>query len=156
MSQGQGVLWGQPPDETALALLAEVEAPEGDTDAPSRSAAEAWLVEMLRNDGEVRATYLQEAAARAGHAWATVRRAKNTLGIVSRNEGKDGWWWCWDKVLKPEQDAHLKNSEHVSTCSPHEHVSTCEPFKGAQDAHLNGVSTFPANVSTLSNGEVVQ
>jgi len=147
--QGQRVSWGDPVEGTAEALLAEVETPEGESDPSTREAAEAWLVDKLRSNGEARATYLQETAKREGHSWATVRRAKKDLGIVSRNDGKEGWWWCWDNMLTSCSGAHHKNSEHVSTCSTVEHVSTCS------DAHLNGVGACLEQVSTLSS-EVVQ
>jgi putative DNA primase/helicase len=96
--QGQRVLWGEALEGSAQALLAEIESPDAHSDAPSRKAAEAWLVEML-GTGKVRTEFLQDVAPKAGHAWATVLRAKKALGVKATKLGLvDGWAWEMPKM----------------------------------------------------------
>lgn len=140
--QGQYVLWGDLLEGTAQALLAEIETVESDSDAPQRGAAKQWLIELLGN-GMVRSSHVETRALEAGHKWATVRRAKKELGVISVNVGKAGWLWSMPQVLTQSEGAQHENSEHVSTCSPPEHVSTCS------DAHPNIVNALPEPVSTL-------
>jgi putative DNA primase/helicase len=105
--EGQCVLWGEPLEGSAQSLLAEVESPEAEFEAPKGKAAEEWLLAVL-GTGEVRATFIRETGEKAGHKWATVRRAKVRLGVEAAKKGLGGeWFWRMSKTLPPNQDAHL-------------------------------------------------
>lgn len=86
----QGVEWGEPLEGSARELMA-IEDPEGG----GRAAAEAerFLSEMLAS-GPVATVELREAANAHGHAWRTLQRIKDDLGIVAAKIGfKGGWAW---------------------------------------------------------------
>jgi hypothetical protein len=150
--QGQCVRWGDPLEGSAQALLAEVETPESESDAPRRGAAEVWLVEML-GTGRIGTEFLMKMAEEAGHSWATVKRAKRHLGIKAMKNGLTGGWaWEMPKMLTPSEDAHHKNDEQLSAFED-AHVSA---FEDVEDAHQNGVSTLAASMNTLPAKESFQ
>jgi AAA domain len=61
--------------------------------ATAHGAAMVWLTQLL-NSGPMPERWIEGAAETAGHAWRTVRRAKEELGIESARSGfgKDGRW----------------------------------------------------------------
>jgi putative DNA primase/helicase len=62
------------------------------SDSPSRqSGAEDFLREILR-EGPLPTRQVQSEAKQAGMAWATVRRAKDTLAVVATKTALDGGW----------------------------------------------------------------
>jgi hypothetical protein len=69
--------------------------------APARNEAEDFLRNLLA-DGPMPSRNVQSEAKAAGIAWATVRRAKETLGIKAAKSTLDGGW-AW---ALPAQDAH--------------------------------------------------
>ena len=80
--------------------------------------AESFLQELLEA-GPVPAKQVKTEADAAGLSWATVRRAKDRLGIKPHKAGMEaGWHWSLPKVLKPGEDAHLYN---VSTFGANEY-----------------------------------
>lgn len=60
-----------------------------------REAAVEWLCELLR-DGPRKAAEIKACAARDGHAWRTVERAKADVGAVARpghvGGARASWW----------------------------------------------------------------
>lgn len=137
---GQGITWGAPLEGTAQALLAEVEAPQEQGNSPVLEAAITWLSEML-GTGAVAQRFLEDMAPQSGHKWATVRRAKKELGVESIKDGtKGGWLWRMPNMLKPGEDAHTKNDEHLSAFED-AHVST---FEDGKALIKNSVSTLAA------------
>ena len=86
----QSVEWGEPLEGSARELMA-IEDPEGG----GRAAAEAerFLSEILAG-GPVTTVEIRAAADAHGHAWRTLRRIKDDLGIVATKAGfKGGWAW---------------------------------------------------------------
>ena len=61
----------------------------------AKGDAMAWLVQAL-SGGPMPVAWLEAAAEEAGHAWRTVRRAKEDLGVLSDRVGfgaEGGWEW---------------------------------------------------------------
>lgn len=92
---------------------------------PAQDDAAEFLQELLA-DGPVPQKRVKEDADGAGLSWATVRRAKDRLGVKAVRDtvagefgtGKGQWLWSL-KVLTEAQDAHIKR---LSTLSGNEHL----------------------------------
>lgn len=85
------VAWGSPVEGSATELLAAAETPEVNDN--SLSAAKEFL-EVELKDGPVSVQKIKETSKQAGHAWRTLRRAKDALGIKTLKGGmKEGWFW---------------------------------------------------------------
>lgn len=97
------VEWGDPVDGSARELLSEME-PDDDSGS-AIDDAEAFLRDLLDKGGKPQKD-VRKLAAAEGHAWATVRRAKDRLGVVARKEGMTGpWQWklsCEDAQRFPK------------------------------------------------------
>ncbi|MDR6523080.1 DNA polymerase III delta prime subunit [Variovorax paradoxus] len=126
------VTWGQPVQGSAREILAEPE-DEADGDSGAKAEAEDFLRDLLVHTTPTKT--VQAEAKAAGHAWATVRRASEALGVRKR-KGDSGWYW----QLLPKEVAHPtcppKKDEQVGQ---HEQVGQVEAghvVQVAQDAHL--------------------
>ncbi len=83
---------------------------EADTSMPARSEAKEWLNDLLA-DGPVAVKEIESEAKAAGLSWATVRRAKDALGIRSVKVRFDGQWsWSLPKML---EDVPSQKGEHL-------------------------------------------
>jgi putative DNA primase/helicase len=94
--------WSEPLRGTPRSLIAE--APTGRPTAELDDAV-AWLKAYLQAGGEqgVELRELRPAAEAHCHAWRTVERAKELLGVKSKqNLGASHAGWCW--VLPPESE----------------------------------------------------
>ena len=60
--------------------------------APDREQAEKFLREVLASGPVKQSEIKDEAVNGRGFAWATVRRAQNKLGVISKKEGLAGGW----------------------------------------------------------------
>lgn len=99
------VVWDGTTDHRAADLLAP---PRHDDTAGRRREATTWLRDLL-SDGPVPSRTLQQLAADAGLAWATVRRAADQLGVRRNKVGRPGttaqhWEWRLD-AAEDAQDA---------------------------------------------------
>lgn len=79
--------WGAPASISADELVA----PTTRSRAPRRAEAASFLEDIL-GAGAVLATVVEERAAAAGHAPATLKRAKEELGVRSFKR-EDVWFW---------------------------------------------------------------
>ncbi len=83
-----------------------------------RDAAAEWLRELL-SIGPVPASEVQNEAKSAGHSWATVRRAKDVIGVCVKRDGfgKGGAWrWSLPAIAAQAidaQDARAQKYEHL-------------------------------------------
>ncbi len=111
------------------ALAAEM----GGSGARPSEEAESFLRELL-SDGPVAAKQVKADADAVGLSWATVRRAKDKLGIKPHKAGMDeGWVWSLPKVLKWDEDAHTNK---VSTFGVNEHLRAEMPQPEADDLSI--------------------
>ncbi len=88
------VTFGDPIEGSARDMLAAAEAqPEDGQHGSALADAEAFLLDHLL-EGPSPAKKVKAAAAQAGLAWITVRRAKDRLKVAARKDGMDaGWTW---------------------------------------------------------------
>lgn len=70
----------------------EIVAPLSTAREGARDLAADWLREALAA-GPVAANDLKSRVRSSGHSWATVKRAKADIGVVSRKQGSGGWEW---------------------------------------------------------------
>jgi putative DNA primase/helicase len=82
--EGQRVIWLGAVQGTARELLAEVEAPDDDFEAPTDVAA--WLRDLLAA-GPMPAREVRQHATDAGLSWRSVQRAMKRAGVGARREG---------------------------------------------------------------------
>lgn len=118
------ITWGNPIEGSARDLLAVADSPE--EDRTEREEASRWLAELLA-DSPLSATQIKTQATQAGYSWATIRRAKDALGIKpSKIRFDGGWEWALPtKVLKCAEDAHTNK---VSTLGENEHLRVDKPL----------------------------
>lgn len=105
---------------SARELLAEME-PTAADDGSALSDAEQFLLDALQ-DGPAGVNDIRKRSAAAGHAWATIRRAKDRLGVVATKGGMAaGWRWSLPAEGAPKM---LKNPGHenMSTFGSNEHL----------------------------------
>jgi hypothetical protein len=110
--------------------------------------AVGWLRERLAG-GPLSANEIKAEAGQAGMAWATVRRAKNVLGVRPTKTRFDGGWeWALpSKVLKSVEDAQAKC---VSTFGKVEHL------RGQPEAgHVRCTDCWAWADSRCSEGQTV-
>jgi RecA-family ATPase len=114
------VVWdGNPVTMSANEAL---RATEGGGDRTAAAEAEEFLRETL-SSGSKPATDIKADSNEAGLSWATIRRAKDRLGVTTEREsqGRDGrgrWLWTLPSAARCSsnlQDAHLSD---VSTLQP--------------------------------------
>lgn len=117
------VLWGEAIDGTAREIMALAEAPPAAEDEArsERTEAAEWLREVLA-DGAVPVGDVKALAGKAGFSWATVRRAKDKIGIVARKLGmRGGWVWQLPEGAHPpaeeSEGAHLSEREPLRDSS---------------------------------------
>lgn len=92
--QSSYVLWGDSLQGSARELLAEAD-PNGTADNSKSALGDAkdFLTAILA-EGELSQQSVQDEAKGAGHSWATVRRAKTELHIISSKSILDKrWYW---------------------------------------------------------------
>lgn len=115
---GSKVVWGTAIEGGARALLGELES-VGEPNS-ARSDARAWLLERLAR-GPVPQQQLKADAAAEGHAWATVRRAKEDAHVRSHKRPDGPWQWHLPLPTPPNptpaQDAQHAQGAHVPCVS---------------------------------------
>jgi putative DNA primase/helicase len=122
------------------------------TDAQRAGEASVEAEEFLRDSlagGVVPVNDLKAEAKEAGLSWATVRRAKDRLGVVAEREsyGRDGGGrWIWTLPISARRSSSLQDAHpfEVSTLQKSEHLA-------AGDQARAPVGIAPADVLDVSN-----
>lgn len=97
------LLWE--PDPVLVSADEALAPPETDNERTERDEAIDWLRDVLA-DGPLLANDVRRQATKAGFSWATVRRAKDALGIQPSKTGFNGGWeWALPKALTITEDA---------------------------------------------------
>ncbi len=90
------VAWGCPVQGSARELLTD---PAEELDHSPKEDAAAFLRDLLAS-GPAPVKTVQAEAKDAGHAWATVRRASDSLAVIKKKGGMaDGWYWQLPNML---------------------------------------------------------
>ena len=118
------VVWdGEPVDITAnQAMAAEAAGTEGRS---ATAEAEEFLADLLAG-GPLPQKEVKAAAEGAGLAWATVRRAKDRLGIKPHKAGMDGGW-LWGLARRCSSQTEGAHVSNVSTFGEFEHLRQLDP-----------------------------
>ncbi len=136
------------PDPVKITADAALAAhPDTDDMRSDRDAAADWLREVL-SAGPMLARDVQNEAKAAGHSWATIRRAKDAIGVCVRREGfgKDGAWHWTLPAASTSSDtidaiaAHKKNMSTYAFYGDVEHL--CAPI----DAHEESIECIDAHL----------
>ena len=169
--EGQGivashVVW----DNAPVTMSADEALRATDSSDGERSAlaeAEDFLRELLANS-PLPQKDVRDHSDSAGHSWATVKRAKKSLGVLAERKAEQGdglasagrWYWSLPsavgpKVLKSSYEAHVLN---VSTLGKNEHLrdeggqesprecAQCHGKEGAPPTLYRGVRSPPEGV----------
>jgi putative DNA primase/helicase len=106
------VSWGEAVSGSARDVLADVEAGADENDKSSAIAeAKDWLTDFLMG-GPRSAKECKAESAKDGHAWRTIRRAQNDLGIKPRKTG-DGWVWAFAQDHNEPAPKNLGHLGHL-------------------------------------------
>lgn len=98
------IVWAS---ESVTVTADEALSPRGNAPPPKLDAAMDWLGELLAQ-GPLSQVEVQAAAGMAGHAWATVRRAANEIGVEKTKDGDGGSWiWSLPGMIPPEGEEEL-------------------------------------------------
>lgn len=115
------VLWGEAITGSARELLAAADEPSGEGEGGALADAKVWLVDCL-TFGPMPQSEVMRLAAADGHSKATIRRAKDALGVRSFKGGMGaGWSWALPgegvqekaKVLTPKAWTPSGNIEQL-------------------------------------------
>lgn len=114
------VEWGRAVTGTARALLTSAEAVSDSGGGSELDDAKQFLIELLAH-APVEVNVIKEEANGAGHAWATVRRAQQALGIQSRKGGMKSPWH-WELPRRCSENLEDAQSNVLSTFGKNEHL----------------------------------
>lgn len=119
--EASAVLWGEAITGSARELLAAADEPSSEGGGGALAEAKVWLADCLTDGPKPQSEVVQLAAA-DGHSKATIRRAKDALGVKSIKGGMgEGWRWALpgegaqenSKVLTQKGWAPSENDEHL-------------------------------------------
>ncbi|MBW9265845.1 MAG: AAA family ATPase [Candidatus Thiodiazotropha sp. (ex. Lucinisca nassula)] len=113
------LLWGEAIDGTARELLAETETTDDSEHKSAMEEAMNFLTDLL-DDGPVLSNEIKKDVEQAGLSWATVKRAKKSLGIEAHKDGMNGKW-SWSlppKGLKNPEESHTNSMSHFGENEP--------------------------------------
>jgi putative DNA primase/helicase len=113
-------------------------------DQSARREAESWLTELLA-EGAVPVQKIKTEAKEAGFSWITVRRAKQSLGVLAEKSSyRAGWEW------------RLKDHQHEDAHSLYKTVSSFEQTseKKEDSRHREHEDAQETSMSTFDRGQL--
>ena len=124
-------VWGAAVEGSARDLLAEPDNRETGESGSALEDAKDFLRELLAHS-ELPQKQIESDAKGASHSWATVRRAKTELYIISSKSKLDGrWYWRLPsnmlKNLEHAQHAHINNMSTLSIYQENDHIVDEKP-----------------------------
>jgi putative DNA primase/helicase len=133
-------------ESEAVRMTADQALQATDAQGTGKGSAGGEAEELLRNalaTGPVAMKDIQAEAKEAGLSWATVRRAKERLGIVAEREshGRDGGGrWTWAMPIPARCSPHLQDAHPfgVSALQRNEHLAALDQARAP-------VATAPAD-----------
>lgn len=109
--------WGDPLEGSARELLARAESVSDPEEADALGTATDFLRDLLA-DGPVPAKLVKADGDAAGHAWRTLHRAADRLGVERVKEGmRGGWTWTLAPKMPSNVPEDAKNAE-LGTLAP--------------------------------------
>lgn len=112
------VVWGSAITGSARNVMDEHESPDMGS-ISSCEAARSYLIALLAA-GPVSSEDIRADALANGHSWATIRRAKQALGILAtKTTMQGGWSWQLPKALNSAEDVQ---SQGMSIFASDEHL----------------------------------
>lgn len=115
----------------------------------ARKAAAEWLIELLR-DGPVLVNEVERQAKEAGMSWATIRRAKDLLGIVPRKQTFSGGW-RWDLPTSEAAQVDPDPARSRSSCSEPAHLRETQVENPTKGTDISQGAQVNYNLSTLAD-----
>ena len=99
------------------AILTHAETEPGDGDGGALAEAKAWLLDSLL-DGPKPQREILKAATIEGHSKPTLKRAKKSLGVVSRKSSLHGGWeWFCPSAMTPTREGAQEKPKGFSLCN---------------------------------------
>lgn len=131
--------WGESVHGSARELLAEPDNRQTGESGSALDDAKAFLNELLAS-GELPQKQIQEDAKGASHSWATVRRAKTELNVISSKSKLDSrWYWKLPsymlKNIEDVQGDHINNVSSLSTLNSDYTTEIVNLMEGAKNDH---------------------
>jgi hypothetical protein len=131
------IAWGESVSVPVDAVLES----EGAAQRSERLEAMDWLRDQLTN-GPIAQRKLKDDAKAERFSWATVRRAKDALGVITEKSGYQGAWQ-WRLKDTQSKDAQPYTAQ-LSTFEPHAENTKLNSKAAPKDAHPTNLSTFDA------------
>ena len=146
---GSSVAW-----ETETVTITADQALQAADDRGGGGGAGADAEEFLREalaGGAVAVIDLKADAKEAGLSWATIRRAKDRLGVVAKREshGRDGGGrWTWAMPIPARCSSHLQDAHPfgVSTLQKNEHLAAADEGPAPPTAAPDDYPELPAGL----------
>jgi putative DNA primase/helicase len=140
---GSSVVWEAEP----VTITADQALQATDAQSTGKGSAGAEAEELLRNalaTGPVAMKDIQAEAKEAGLSWATVRRAKDRLGVKAEREshGRDGGGrWTWAMPIPARRSSHLQDAHpsEASTLQESEHLAADQAKASSGIAPADGL-----------------
>lgn len=139
------MLWGNAIEGTARELLAAADVEHTEKQETKKDRATEWLQDLLK-DGPIASSEIKEQIGEAGYSWATIRRAKDDLGIKpypSKYGGK--WRWALPEVAQAEVAQKTPTQKHeqlrdkratMAESTTYDHKTEQKIGKNNEVAHL--------------------
>lgn len=144
------VLWGGSIEGSAREILAAADACNEETEeSEDRNEADAWLRELLHDEGEVTKADVIKAARASGYSERTVQRARGRIGAEAKISGfgkdKHAVWSLPNRATFNRATSHAspKNSGMNGTNDENDSIVPIVPIvQGCTQAGVNDVEVF--------------